>query len=110
LIKPVILDIYPEFETDARPPFLDSFEMVPKQKSLTFKWTFPSGFKIYDENFKTLNVTEEEPAEKSKEKSKNKQAEEVPLDPTSEKNEMFSFVMTDGNYQKRYCTTLLIHV
>lgn len=28
LIKPVILDIYPEFEADARPPYLDSFEMV----------------------------------------------------------------------------------
>lgn len=84
--------------------------MVSEQNKIILKWTFPSGFKIYDENFKALNVQEEDVVDKNKDKSKNKQAKEVPLDPSSEKNEMFSFVMTDGSYQKRYCTTLLIHV
>ena len=66
------------------------------------------GFKIFDEQLRVLNEEEDEEGEDVEHKEKKgTDAENKDI-----KNEIkiYSFVMTDANYCKRYCTTLLFYV
>ncbi len=66
------------------------------------------GFKIFDEHLKVLNEEEDDEGEESEHNSK-KGAEPENKDIKNE-IKIYSFVMTDANYCKRYCTTLLFYV
>ena len=66
------------------------------------------GFKIFDEQLKVLNEEEDDEGEESEHSSK-KTADSENKDIKNE-IKIYSFVMTDANYCKRYCTTLLFYV
>jgi len=66
------------------------------------------GFKIYDEKLKVLNDEDEEEEEAGKKKIF--EMESNGKEDIRKENKVYSFVMTDANYCKRYCTTLLFHV
>lgn len=65
------------------------------------------GFKIYDEKLRVLNKEEEVVPEG---KRKSVEIEDSGNDDIKTKTKIYSFVMTDQDYCKRYCTTLLFHV
>jgi len=97
-VSPTFLDIYPSLETEKIPPYMDNFKM----------WGFVEGFKIFDEQLRVLNEEEEEEAEEAEHTAKKPMTDAEHKDIKNEIR-IYSFVMTDANYCKRYCTTLLFY-
>jgi len=75
--------VFPGYGKDPHPAYLQNFSL----------WSFPDEFKIYNENMKIMN---KEPGDVVK-----KQESDLENRAT-----ISSFVMTDENYNKRYCTTI----
>ena len=74
-----------------------------------YQWVFPEGYCLYDEN---LNVVNEqgETIKTAVQKSTTKNKKNVWDQIQEEYNKLHHFVMTDQDYTKRYCTSLIVDV
>ena len=72
------------------------------------QWCYPDGIKIYNENMKILN--DKDPEFSFSTSALDELAEKsIPVDEIGQLDLLYSFVFTDIDLKRRYCTCLTFH-